>query len=123
MYTPESIFLSGSTNGEGILVDKNKAPGTTVHAASAIADDYDVVTLFANNKFRKPVKVTILVGDQSDASNKIVQVLQPNDGLKPLGYGLMLKGGEDNEITAYCDTPGHVHIFGSVVRHVYSEGA
>lgn len=92
MATYEKKHLSGSTDGQGILVAATASSGTTIHTASATATTYDEIWLYAVNTSASAVKLTIEWGTTTAPNGNIEITVQPEAGLVTLVPGLVLKG-------------------------------
>lgn len=92
MATFEKKVLSGSTDGQGILVAATASSGTTIHTASSTATTFDEIWLYAVNTSASAVKLTIEWGTTTAPNGNIEITVQPEAGLVTLVPGLVLKG-------------------------------
>lgn len=115
MATYEKKHLSGSTDGQGILVAATASSGTTIHTASATATTYDEIWLYAVNTSASAVKLTIEWGTTTAPNGNIEITVQPEAGLVTLVPGLVLKGNATPLIVrAFAATTNVIVVHGFV---------
>lgn len=84
------ILLSGSTNGQPILVAATSTPGTTIHTAVSGVSSLDEIWLYAQNTDTTPRKITIEYGGTTSPNNLFEITIQPEAGLTLVVPGLLL---------------------------------
>ena len=112
------VGLSGSADGEMILVTATSTVGTTIHTSTSqvSASRYDKVWLFASNKHSAPVDLTIEI-DVANTSTSYFKVSVPiNDGLYVVLPGVSIHNGK--KITAFAATGSVINIVGYVEQHI-----
>lgn len=87
------ILLSGSTNGQPILVAATSTPGTTIHTAVSGVSSLDEIWLYAQNTDTTPRKITIEYGGTTSPNNLFEITIQPEAGLTLVVPGLLLNNG------------------------------
>lgn len=92
MATFEKKILSGSTDGQGILVAATASSGTTIHTASTTTTTHDEIWIYAVNTSATAVKLTIEWGTTTAPNGNIELTVQPEAGLVTVIPGLVLKG-------------------------------
>lgn len=114
-YTKE--FLSGSTNGVGIVVQSSSGgtAGTacTIHAAPAGTTGKDEIWMWAYNSHTANLVLTIEWGT---ASNPRTITVPYRSGLIPVAPGLPVNNGIT--VQAFCGSAGKIIIDGFVNRIV-----
>jgi len=117
MATYTKVLLSGSNQGQPILVAATSSPGTTIHSTGTSSTIIDNVTLYAHNTDTTARKVTLEVGGTGTANTIEVTV--------PAEAGLMLvlpqlpltgTGAAAKSVAAFCATTNVVAISGFVDR-------
>jgi hypothetical protein len=117
MATYEKIVLSGSTDGQGILISATASSGTTVHTGSATATTYDEIWLYAVNTSASNVKLTIEWGTTTAPNGNIELTVLPEAGLVTVIPGLVLKGNATPLVVrAFAATTDVVVVHGFVNR-------
>ena len=112
------VGLSGSADGEMILVTATSTVGTTIHTSTnqVSASRYDEVWLFASNKHSAPVDLTIEI-DVANTSTSYFKVSVPaDDGLYVVLPGISVNSSKI--ITAFAATGDVINIGGYVEQHV-----
>lgn len=117
MATFSKQFLSGSTNGRGILVAATSTPGTTIHATGTSASIIDELWLYAHNTSASGVKLTIELGGTGTA-DLIEYTVAAESGLYLIAPGLILRGtgSAATTVAAFAATTNVINIFGYVNR-------
>lgn len=117
MATYTKVLLSGSNQGQPILVAATSSPGTTIHSTGTSSTIIDNVTLYAHNTDTTARKVTLEVGGTGTANTIEVTV--------PAEAGLMLvlpqlpltgTGAAAKSVAAFCASTNVVAISGFVDR-------
>ena len=117
MATYTKVLLSGSSQGQPILIAATSSPGTTIHSTGTSSTIIDNVTLYAHNTDTTARKVTLEVGGTGTANTIEVTV--------PAEAGLMLvlpqlpltgTGSAAKSVAAFCATTNVVAISGFVDR-------
>lgn len=117
MATYDKIVLSGSTDGQGILVAATASAGTTIHTASATATTFDEIWLYAVNTDTTARKLTIEWGTTTAPNGNIEQTIAAESGLILLVPGLVLKGNATPLVVrAFAATTNVVVVHGFVNR-------
>ena len=117
MATYSKIVLSGSTDGQGILVTATASAGTTIHTASATATTYDEIWLYAVNTSASNVKLTIEWGTTTAPNGNIELTVLPEAGLVTIIPGLVLKGNATPLVVrAFAATGSVIAVHGFVNR-------
>jgi len=113
MATAKKRILSGSTDGECILVAATATTGTLIHTAVAgtTAGTYDEVWLWAANNHTSNVTITIEWGGAA-TSNNIILTVPYKSGLIPLIPGFPLQNSKTVKI--FCSITNVVSISGFV---------
>jgi hypothetical protein len=89
--------LSGSTNGQPILITVTADPGTLIHTAVTGTTAYDVLRLYAHNTSVSSVTLTIEFGGNSTANLISLAIPASGSGMflvvdkLPLNNGLTVK--------------------------------
>lgn len=105
--------LSGSTNGAGIVVAANTAPGTLIHTATSASDEQDEVYLWGASDSTSNVNLSLVIG--TTAIPLTVQFGPKGEGLVQIDPGMPLTGGAT--IRAYSiDGAGAIVLYGIVNR-------
>lgn len=111
MATFSKQFLSGSTNGRGILIAATATPGTTIHAAHATSKDE--VWLWAMNTDTTARKLTIEYGGTGTAD--LIELTIPAEGgLVLVVPGLVASGSIS--IAGFAATTNVINVMGYVNR-------
>lgn len=108
--------LSGSTNGEPILVTVSSPTGTVIHTSTSetAENNYDEIWLWGfNSSVSGSVQTTIEYGGV-DTLNRITVSIPSCVGLVPLIPGLVLHNSA--VVRVYASTPNVVTISGFVNR-------
>lgn len=114
MATFTKRFLSGSTNGRGILVVQTATLGTTIHTAVTGTTDMDEIFLYAVNSDTTARKLTIEFGGATVPNDLIEYTVPAESGLYLIAPGLLLQNAL--VVTAFCATASVVSIHGWVNR-------
>ena len=112
--------LSGSTDGQPVLIAATSTAGTTVHTAVAATDQIDMVHLYAINGHSADVTVTVEWGTATATSNIVVDV-PADSGLFRLTPEGGLPAQNSNTIAVFAGTTNVVAITGKVVRSTAAE--
>jgi len=117
MATFSKEFLSGSTNGRGILVAATATPGTAIHTTGTSATIEDEIWLYAHNTSASGVKLTIEFGGTGTA-DLIEYTVAAESGLYLIIPGLVLRGtgSVGTSVAAFAATTNVLNIFGYVNR-------
>lgn len=113
MATYSKQLLSGSTNGQGIVVAATSTPGTQVHTAITSTSGFDEVWIYAVNTSASNVKLTIEYGNTSSTGN-IELTVASESGLVLVSPGLILNNSLS--IKAFAATTNAVTLYGYVNR-------
>jgi hypothetical protein len=117
MATYSKLVLSGSTDGQGILVAATTSAGTTIHTGSATATTYDEIWIYAVNSSASNVKLTIEWGTTTAPNGNIELTVLPEAGLVTIVPGLVLKGNATPLVVrAFAATADVVVVHGFVNR-------
>jgi hypothetical protein len=117
MATFTKVLLSGSNQGQPILIAATSTPGTSIHSTGTSSSIIDCVTLYAHNTDTSARKLTIEYGGTS--TNNTIEVTVPAES------GLMLvvpqlpltgTGSAAKSIAAFCATTNVVALSGFVDR-------
>lgn len=117
MATYTKVLLSGSNQGQPILVAATSTPGTSIHSTGTSSTIIDNVTLYAHNTDTTARKLTVEFGGTGTANTIEVTV--------PAESGLMLvlpqlpltgTGAAAKSVAAFCATTNVVAISGFVDR-------
>ena len=112
--TLSKIFLSGSTDGKGILVTGTDSTGaTTIHTVINSVTSMDEVWLYVQNNHTTDLELTIEFGGTS-IENLIKKTITFKDGLICVVPGLILNNNID--IKAYTSVDSVLSITGYVNR-------
>lgn len=93
MATYSKQLLSGSTNGQPILVATNATPGTLIHTAVSGTSSLDEIWIYAQNTDTTPRKLTIEYGGTTSPNNLFEVVIDAEAGLTLVVPGLLLNNG------------------------------
>lgn len=111
MSTFTKSFLSGSTNGRGILISATDATGAnTIHTSSS-GSTIDEIWIYGNNTSTSSQKVSILFGGTTDPDDYIEYTLDGQLGIKLLIPGMIL--GDSLVVKAFSGS-GTINLFGYV---------
>lgn len=118
MATFSKEFLSGSTQGRGILVAATSTPGTTIHATGTSSTIDDEIWLYAHNSDSTDRKLTIEFGGTTSPNDLIEFTVKAESGLYLIVPGLVLTGTGSvaNTVRAFAATTNVINIFGYVNR-------
>ena len=111
MATFSKEFLSGSTDGLGVLVAATATPGTLVHTAHATGKDE--VWIYATNNDTVAITLTVEFGDAT-ATNNIVLQIPSKAGLTLVAPGLVLTNSKT--VKAFAGTTNKITLTGYVNR-------
>lgn len=116
------VLLSGSSQGQPILVVQTATPGTTVHATGISATVFDEIWLYAQNTDTADRKLTIEWGGVTSPNNLIEVTVPFEAGLVCVIPGLRLTGtgAAATTVRAFCATANVVTITGQVNRMTVS---
>lgn len=90
MPTYTKLALSGSTNGQPILIGATASPGTTLHTATTSTTNFDEIWLWATNSSGSAVNLTIQWGGTTAPNNSITLSMAAASGLYLIVPGLVL---------------------------------
>jgi len=90
MATYSKQLLSGSTNGQPILVAATSTPGTLIHTAISGTSSLDEIWLYAQNTDTTPRKLTVEYGGTTSPNNLFEITIDAEGGLTLLVPGLLL---------------------------------
>lgn len=117
MATYDKLVLSGSTDGQGILVAATASSGTTIHTASSTATTLDEIWLYAVNSSASAVKLTVEWGTTTAPNGNIELTVPSESGLTLVVPGLILKGNATPLVVrAFAGTTNVVIVHGYVNR-------
>ena len=117
MATFSKQILSGSTDGEAILVAATATPGTTIHTASTTTTTLDEVWLYAVNTSAADVKLTVEWAEATAPNGNIEYTVKAENGLYLIVPGLILKGNATALVVkAFAATTNVITIHGYVNR-------
>jgi len=111
--TLSKVLLSGSTNGQPVLVAATSDPGTTIHTAQSGTTGVDEIWLYAHNTTSSAVTLTLEFGGNG-TTNLIAQSIPPQSGLFQVLPGLLLQNSL--VVKAYASTTNVVAVSGFVNR-------
>lgn len=112
--------LSGSTDGQPILIAATATAGTTVHTAVAAIDQIDMVHLYALNGHTASVEITIEWGTTTATKNLVVTI-PADSGLTRITPEGGLPAQNSNVVAVFAGTTNVVAIMGKVVRSTTDE--
>jgi hypothetical protein len=117
MATYTKVLLSGSNQGQPILVAATSSPGTTIHSTGTSGTIIDNVTLYAHNTDTTARKLTVEFGGTGTA-NTIEVTVPAESGLMLVVPQLPLTGtgAAAKTVAAFCATTNVVAISGYVDR-------
>ncbi len=117
MATYTKVLLSGSNQGQPILIAATSSPGTTIHSTGTSGSIIDNVTLYAHNTDTTARKLTVELGGTGTA-NTIEVTVPAESGLMLLLPQLPLTGtgAAAKSVAAFCATTNVVAISGFVDR-------
>ncbi len=115
MATVSLKTLSGSTDGEPVLVAATATAGTLIHTAVSGTTDIDSVTLYACNQHTADVTLTLEWGGTTDPDHLLTVVLPSDGGAVKIAEGFLLQNSK--VIRAFCSTADVVTIWGDVARY------
>ena len=105
--------LSGSTDGQGIVIAATATPGTLIHTAVAgTGAAFDEVWLWVQNTSASAVKVTIEYGGPTAPDKNIEYTVAAEDGPKLIIPGFILQNGLT--IKAFAGTTNVLVAYGYV---------
>lgn len=113
------LFLSGSTDGKGILISETSAPGNEIHTTPIGATDE--IWIYGYNSHTLDIDLTIRWGYESTYANKdyFAQTVYSQHGLVLLVQGITLFGesGTSN-VNAYSSSTNanKISLFGFINR-------
>lgn len=114
MPTYTKLALSGSTNGQPILIAATSSPGTTIHTATTSTTNFDEIWLWAVNTSASAVNLTIQWGGTTAPNNSFALSMAAASGLYLIVPGLVL----NNSLLcrAFAGTANVITISGFVNR-------
>lgn len=115
MATFTKAILSGSTDGQAVLVAATATAGTLLHTGPTNTAHLHEVWLYAVNTSTSAVKLTIEYGNATAPQNNIEVTLQGEAGLTLVVPGLLLKGNATAlTVRAFAGTASVIAIHGYV---------
>jgi hypothetical protein len=106
--------LSGSTNGNNILVNSTSSPGTLIHTSVTSTDDFDEIWIYAVVVSGVADRTfTLQFGGTSD-TDKISVTIPVNTGLQLIVPGLLQQNS--SEVRAFAESVGVIAVNGFVNR-------
>lgn len=111
----QNAFFDSSTNGQGILVSSTGAGGQLFHTASALANTFDEIWIWAQNNSSSIVTLTIQWGAMAFQNNISVNIPIIGNGLWAVIPGMRLAGG--SPMYCYANVSGVITIHGYVNRN------
>lgn len=117
MATYSKVLLSGSSQGQPILVAATSSPGTNIHTTGTSSSITDCLTLYAHNTDTTARKLTIELGGTGTA-NTIEVTVPAESGLMLVVPQLPLTGtgAASKSVACFCATTNVVAISGYVDR-------
>jgi len=117
MATYSKVLLSGSGQGQPILVAATSSPGTNIHTTGTSSSITDCVTLYAHNTDTTARKLTVEFGGTGTA-NTIEVTVPAESGLMLVVPQLPLTGtgSASKSVACFCATTNVVAICGYVDR-------
>ncbi|NBP84585.1 MAG: hypothetical protein EBU23_03390 [Mycobacteriaceae bacterium] len=111
------MLLSGSNQGQPILVAATSSPGTTIHSTGTSSTIIDNITLYAHNTDTTARKLTVEFGGTGTA-NTIEVTVPAESGLMLVVPQLPLTGtgAAAKTVAAFCASTNLVAISGVVDR-------
>lgn len=109
------VHADGSTNGRGIKVAATATPGTLLHTATAIADEFDEVVIYAVNTDTTARELTVEFGGTNNPDDRIIASIPPRAGLQIVVPGMRLSGG--SIVRAFAATANVVVCHVNVTRY------
>jgi len=118
MATYSKVLLSGSSQGQPIIVSASASIGTTIHATGTSASILDEIWLYANNTSTSPVLLTVQFGGTGSVQHAKPITLSPQSGDVLIVAGLPLTGtgSAATNIYAFAATASVITISGYVNR-------
>lgn len=107
-------LLSGSSNGQPILIAATASPGTLIHTATSSVVDFDETWLWCQNTSGSAVNLTIQYGGTTAPNNSFTLSMAAASGLYLLVPGLILNNGL--VVRAFAGTTNVLTIAGFVNR-------
>ncbi len=107
-------LLSGSSNGQPILIAATASPGTLIHTATSSTVDFDETWLWCQNTSGGAVNLTIQYGGTTAPNNSFTLSMAAASGLYLLVPGLILNNGL--VVRAFAGTTNVLTIAGFVNR-------
>lgn len=107
-------LLSGSSNGQPILIAATASPGTLIHTATSSVVDFDETWLWCQNTSGSSVNLTIQYGGTTAPNNSFTLSMAAASGLYLLVPGLILNNGL--VVRAFAGTTNVLTIAGFVNR-------
>lgn len=107
-------LLSGSTNGQPILIAATSSPGTLIHTATSSTVDFDEIWLWCQNTSASAVNLTIQYGGTTSPNNNFTLSMAAASGLYLLVPGLILNNSL--VVRAFAGTASVLTITGFVNR-------
>ena len=116
------VLLSGSSQGQPILVAATGTPGTAIHATGISATVFDEIWLYAQNSDTTDRKLTIEFGGTTSPNNLIEVTIPAESGPRLVVPGIRLTGTGAAATTtrAFCASANVVTILGNVNRGTVS---
>jgi hypothetical protein len=115
MATFSKLHLSGSTNGQPILVAATSGTGTTIHTAVTGTSSLDEIWLYAHNTSSSSVKLTLQWGGTTAPNNDIeITIGAEGTGAVLIAPGWLLNNGL--LVRAFAGTTNVINIIGYVNR-------
>lgn len=114
MPTYTKLALSGSTNGQPILIAATATPGTTIHTATSSTTNFDEIWLWAQNTSASAVNLTIEWGGTTNPNNRFLLSMAASSGLYLIVPGLVLNNSL--LVRAFAATTNVLTISGFVNR-------
>lgn len=106
-------LLSGSTNGQGVVLSQTATAGNLIHTAVSGTSSLDEVWLYATNTQATTATVTIEYGNANTTGSIAIDVAG-DAGLTLLVPGLLINNGL--EIRGFADTTNVITVYGYVNR-------
>lgn len=114
MATYSKQLLSGSTNGQPILIAATSTPGTLIHTAVSGTTSFDEIWLYAQNTDTTARKLTIQYGGTTSPNNLFELTVDPESGLTIVIPGLILNNSLI--VRAFAATTNVITLSGYVNR-------
>ena len=113
MATYSKQLLSGSTDGQGVVLSQTSTPGNNIHTAISGTSGFDELWLYATNTSATTQTVTIEYGNTSVSGN-ITLDIAGDSGLVLLVPGLPVNNA--SVVKGFSSSANDITIYGFVNR-------